>query len=384
MKMKLYYLFFMIVVGSAIGQNSAIVGNLPEDLNENSGLILYNGKLITHNDSDNLPELIELDTTSLHITRRITISNAANIDWEDITQDDTHIYIGDIGNNNGIREDLVIYKVQKSDFDAFDTVTAEKLTFSYEDQVSFNNNGLSDWDAESLIILDGHLVIFTKQWKGKQTAVYKIPTNEGDYKATRIEMYNTNGLVTGATYNTLSDVLLLIGYTDSLEPFVVRVEKPSIQSIFGDKLNKINLDSGIAQIEGVTFINENRYFISSEFFIDSTMDIQLNPQLYSFLDVEWKAEEQQQQEQQEEIIEEAIEGFIIFKQQKSNILHYQYETHEANHGRAIFDLSGRLVDFIMVPNDGSKTIDISWLNSSLYYLTLYVGNDVVTKAFIKD
>ncbi len=370
----------MIVVGSALGQNGTPVGNLPESLKENSGLIFYNGKLITHNDSGNLPELIELDTISLNITRRITISNAENIDWEDITQDDTHIYIGDIGNNNGTRQDLVVYKIQKSDFDVSDAIIAEKITFSYEDQVSFNTDGLSDWDAESIIVLENHLVVFTKQWKGKQTVAYQIPTIAGDYKASRLEIYNANGLITGATYNTLSDVLLLVGYSDSLDPFVVRFENSSLENIYGNKLNRINLDTGIAQIEGVTFISENRYFISSELFKDSATGTSLNPQLYSFIDLEWEAEET---EESQEIKNEITEDFIVYKPQKSNTLYYQYETKGANHGRAIFDISGRLVDFTMV-SDNSKTVDISWLNSSLYYLTLYVGNEVATKAFIKN
>ena len=61
---------------------------LPEDVPESSGLIFYNNRLITHNDSGNLPRLYEMDTLSSQVIRTIRIDNATNIDWEDITQDD--------------------------------------------------------------------------------------------------------------------------------------------------------------------------------------------------------------------------------------------------------------------------------------------------------
>ena len=89
---------------------------LPANLSESSGAIFFNNKLITHNDSRGENKLFELDTITEQVTRTVAISNATNIDWEDITQDDTSIYIGDIGNNSGNRTDLKIYKISKTDF----------------------------------------------------------------------------------------------------------------------------------------------------------------------------------------------------------------------------------------------------------------------------
>ncbi len=92
------------------------VGTLPEQIAETSGLIYYNGRLITHNDSGGNPELYELDPETLGITRVVQITNAENRDWEDIAQDEQFIYIGDFGNNSGSRQDLVVYKVPKSEY----------------------------------------------------------------------------------------------------------------------------------------------------------------------------------------------------------------------------------------------------------------------------
>ena len=159
----LYFLFMVTTVLTA--QTVTLVGTLPETVNETSGLILYNGKLITHNDSGNSTQLFEIDTLSLMISRVVNITNAENVDWEDITQDDNYIYIGDIGNFNGNRTDLAIYRISKADYDNSDNVSAERIGFSYEDQNNFDSMPNSDWDAEALTMIRGQLTLFTKQWQ---------------------------------------------------------------------------------------------------------------------------------------------------------------------------------------------------------------------------
>ena len=102
-------------------QQLNLVTGLNDTLNGTSGLILLNGKIITHNDSGILPNLYEIDSLTGLISRTIHVSNAQNVDWEDITADDNYIYIGDFGNNNGTRTDLKIYRISQNDF--FNTVS---------------------------------------------------------------------------------------------------------------------------------------------------------------------------------------------------------------------------------------------------------------------
>jgi len=70
-----------------------------------------------------------------NIKRSINISNAKNIDWEDLTQDDFgHFFIGDFGNNNNKRNDLTIYKIENP-IDIKTTETeAEVIRFKFNDQ----------------------------------------------------------------------------------------------------------------------------------------------------------------------------------------------------------------------------------------------------------
>ena len=184
---------------------------LPNVLDESSGAIFFNGKLITHNDSGGENKLFELDTISGSITRTVTISNATNVDWEDMTQDDSHfIYVGDIGNNNGNRTDLKIYKIDKSDYLNATTVTAQTIDFDYANQSDFTSNtNNTEWDAEALISIDqNNLVLFSKNWVDNQTSAYLIPKiARGIFSHFRpwLLPITSGGLVTGGTYNPITE-----------------------------------------------------------------------------------------------------------------------------------------------------------------------------------
>lgn len=138
--------------------------NLPVTIEETSGLIFFNNRLITHNDSGNTAQLFELDTISGAINRTVTVSNATNVDWEDIAQDDSYIYVGDFGNNNGNRTDLKIYRISKTDYEASTSVIADIINFSYADQIDFTSNpNNTNWDAEGLVVWGELLICFFKK-----------------------------------------------------------------------------------------------------------------------------------------------------------------------------------------------------------------------------
>jgi hypothetical protein len=146
MKVRIFVCVFVLGIFNVEGQISNVTEEfaLPTSLNESSGAIYFNNKLITHNDSGGNNELYEVDLVSGLVTRTVTISNATYVDWEDITQDNTSIYIADIGNNNGNRTDLKIYKIDKTAYASTTNVTAEIIAISYTDQTDFtskpNNN----------------------------------------------------------------------------------------------------------------------------------------------------------------------------------------------------------------------------------------------------
>ncbi len=292
---KIIYLLLFIYSINLFGQQHSLEEKfeLPEEVKETSGLIFFNDKVITHNDSGDAPNLYEIDTISGLITRTITISNATHVDWEDISQDDTHIYIADIGNNNGSRQDLTIYKVLKSDYTASNSIIAEVITFSYEDQTDFtslpNNN---NFDAEAISVYQNSIFIFTKNWIDFKTNAYKIPTTIGNHVATKVSSYDSLGLITGSSYNPADDSFLLCGYDNTFTPFLIYVSpnRPSGDDIFsGGNHSRIEFTGDIfleqgSQVEAITVFDNSRYYISREFFSTTIggTPIEFKQKLYEF------------------------------------------------------------------------------------------------------
>ncbi|NCO64568.1 MAG: T9SS type A sorting domain-containing protein [Flavobacteriales bacterium] len=279
--MKIIISIFVFVLGtfSCIGQISAAVEKfaLPSSLSESSGAIFFNNKIITHNDSGGENKLYELDTITGVVTRTVTITNATNVDWEDITHDNMNIYLGDFGNNNGNRTDLKIYKVDKNDYINNTSVTAETIAFSYTDQTDFTANTNTEWDGEALVSFDAtNLILFTKNWVNGITKAYLVPKAQGTYSLTPLATsLNSGGLITGGTFNPLTNKLFLVGYTytiptNVLQPFVWVSENFNGNDIFSGTNTQTFMPSfALEQAEAITYVSENRYFITSESFNQS-------------------------------------------------------------------------------------------------------------------
>ncbi len=262
--------FFNVLCGNAQISNVQEEFDLPNTITESSGAIYVDKKLVTHNDSGGQNELYEVTLDTETISRIITISNATNVDWEDVAQDDTYIYIGDFGNNNGTRTDLKIYKILKSDFNSSTSITAEVINFSYADQSDFTSNPQNTvWDAEALISLNANeLVLISKNWVDGISSAYLISKTPGTYAiSAQSTTLSTGGLITGATFNELSNKLFLSGYTQTLSPFVWVCEDFTGSTIFSGTNTQTMLSSLVLeQIEGITHTSVNEYLITSESF----------------------------------------------------------------------------------------------------------------------
>ena len=389
-KNKLIYILILVTSLVYTQQNIRVVGDLPEEVSESSGLLFLNGKIITHNDSGNLAQLFEIDTVSLAVSRTITVTNAQNVDWEDISQDENYIYIGDFGNNNGNRTDLTIYKILKSAYLTSESVTAERIDFAYEDQLIFESNpNNNDWDAEALFVLNDDLIILTKQWQSGGTVAYSVPKTAGSYSAKNLGNYAVNGLVTGATYNPKTETLFLIGYSRLLAGFLTKVEGVTQTAIFGGTIERTNLDIGFAQVEGITFVDASTYFFSSERFTNANPPITSESRLFSFkvnVPIEEEPDEEEPDEENpgEENPEEGTseEELILYRQIGSSMLQYELNTDQEVFGRAIFDLSGRQIATYSGNDVSANFIDISTLQKSVYYLTFYLQGKTISKPFI--
>ena len=171
------------------GQKKKIT-KLPEHLKEISGLTFLNDTvLVAHNDSGNYPSLYFLNLQGKQI-HKVTVENATNKDWEDITSDGKgNIYVGDIGNNDYNRTDLCIYKISGKEILTKETIKAEKINFSYPDQKLFPPDKKDfHYDSEGIAFSNDSIYIYTKcctePWDGKSYC-YTLPCKAGTYKANK-------------------------------------------------------------------------------------------------------------------------------------------------------------------------------------------------------
>ncbi|TXE15871.1 T9SS type A sorting domain-containing protein [Psychroserpens burtonensis] len=274
----IFLLFGLLTINS---QTATDITNLQTPaLDETSGLIFYNNKTITHNDSGDAPNLYEIDANTGAITRTVIINNATNIDWEDLTQDASYIYIGDIGNNSGSRTDLKIYKISKADYsDADNTVTPEIISYSYANQTDFTPNlNNNNWDAEGLISYDDKLLIFSKNWVDNTVNVYSIPKTGSEVHSAILESsYNTNGLITGVDTTANESVIFLTGYSSTNAPFmftIYNIPNDSLDLFSGTVSEKIsNIVPLGNQVEAISLFEitttKHRLYISNEKYVAS-------------------------------------------------------------------------------------------------------------------
>ncbi|HPB24477.1 MAG TPA: T9SS type A sorting domain-containing protein [Bacteroidales bacterium] len=240
---------------------------LSSNLSETSGLVFWNHYLWTHNDNTDL-NLYSLDTASGAIVQPFALNGVANIDWEEISQDDNYIYVGDFGNNaNGNRTDLKILRIEKNSL-LLNAPAIDTINFSYSDQTTFTPTGAcnTDFDCEAFVVASDSIFLFTKQWLSKQTSLYALPKTPGTFTATLKSTFNADGLITGATYLQDKKLLVLCGYSSTLAPFTWLFYDFKGYDFFGGNKRKISLALPIHQIEGIATSNGLLYYFSNEYF----------------------------------------------------------------------------------------------------------------------
>jgi hypothetical protein len=347
--MKLFSVLFFsfVIVTSIYSQQVTLITNLNNPIKETSGLITINQKLITHNDSGGEPALYEIDSLTGNFTRKVIISNASNNDWEDICLDSLYIYIGDFGNNSGSRTNLKIYRVLISDYinTPNDTVTADTINFNYADQTNFTPSSFStNFDAEAIIAINDSLYVFTKNWGDFWSNIYSLPITPGTYSASKIDSINSQGLVTGATYNNTDNSIGLTGYTIS-SAFFIKLHQFVGNQFSGGIVtrNLINVPASF-QVESISHIDQNQYYLTAEEHSSGTSSLY---RLYN----------------QPVGIGDVISSTnYIYPNPVSSILHLKFENLKS---AQLFNLTG-----VEIYKTNANTIDVSNLKKGVYYIKL--------------
>ena len=245
------------------------VVQLPSVLTESSGMIVSNpNRIWSQNDSGNTNELFLFDTTGLLI-RTLLISNATNVDWEDLASDNLNrVYINDAGNNNNDRTDLRIYRIPNPQTIPGNSVSAEIIHFSFEDQTQFPPPASNrNFDIEAIIWKSDSLFLFTKNRSNPQTGyckMYKLPAQPGTHTALLIDSIylgatNQEARVTSADINHQTGEVVLLTQTK----IVSFVNYPG-NRFFNGVVSENYFTASMGQIEAISFTGDNRLYITEE------------------------------------------------------------------------------------------------------------------------
>lgn len=237
---------------------------LSDTFKETSGIISFENLLWTHND-DHDKTVYGLDSLG-NIKKRIVLENFINHDWEEISQDSSHIYIGDFGNNYaGNRTDLKILKIEKKSF-LEENPAIEIISFTYSDQSDFSPKkpNTTNFDCEAFIATKDSLYLFTKQWESSKTSIYTLPNKSGNHTAKLKETLDTKGLVTGATYLESKKLIALCGYSTKGKPFIYLLYDYKNHDFLSGNKRRVWLKLPFHQIEGIATIDGLHYYLTNE------------------------------------------------------------------------------------------------------------------------
>lgn len=272
--MKIYLAIFFTIFAWIANAQSIVpqtVGTLPTAVSESSGLIYIDNLLFTHNDGGNSNYIYQLDTTDASIVRSILVANAPNTDWEDLAQDANFLYVADIGNNQGNRTNLRIFRIAKSNLISSDTVFADTINISYANQTNFATSTFTtNFDAEALVATSDFLYVFSKQWGKAMTRIYKFPKTPGTYSAQPLDSLAIQGFITGADFNVATGTLCLLGNT-STNPYLIKITNftwPNFSG--GTKSTHPIFQAGSPQVEGICFGKNDLIYLSSEQFSNTS------------------------------------------------------------------------------------------------------------------
>ena len=233
---------------------------LSQALDETSGLVLFDNRIWTHNDSGGEAALYSLSSEGI-MEEKIILPKHKNHDWEDLATDGIHIYVADVGNNFGTRRNLRFLKVLLEDNQL---QSIEKIEVNYPSQTDFSLNRKTPYDAEGLVWIKGQLLLFSKNRETLTTELYLCPTTAGEYTLKKIGQLPVGALITGADYHYNLKLLTLTAYNNKGDQFLFLI--PDF-----DLVPNTNLDIQLhrlplkkAQVEGVAIIDQKSFWISTE------------------------------------------------------------------------------------------------------------------------
>lgn len=355
----------------------ATTKNLGAQLPETSGLIFWNNTLWSHNDDADI-KLYSVDTASAAVLQSYTLTNTANKDWEEISQDANYIYVGDFGNNsNGNRTDLHILRIEKNSL-LLQSPIIDTIYFSYSNQTNFSATGANNtnFDCEAFLVTTDSIYLFTKQWLAEKTSIYALPKTPGTHIAQLRSTINIQGLATGITYLESKKLAVLCGYSKTLQPFFYLLYDFKNNDFANGNKRKVTINLAFHQIEGIATSNGLKYYASNENF--ATLSI---PQKLHTFDLSNFFSTYLNSIPTTLTYSKQASPLTIFPNPAKELLQIVIPNELIHSSCTIFDISGKAR--INVPFNGiQNNVDIHTLAAGMYFI--HIDGQYEDAVFVKQ
>lgn len=352
---------------------------LPSVVSESSGIIMWNNKIWTHNDDTDI-NIYGLDTNDINNYTAFPLTSCVNIDWEEISQDSAYIYMGDFGNNvSGNRTNLKILRVDKASL-LLNSPVIDSINFSYSTQTDFTPTGSNntDFDCEAFVVSTDSIYLFSKDWVSNKSTIYALPKTPGTYYADSISTYDAQGLITGASYLEDKHQLVISGYSNLLQPFIVLLYDFHNHDFFSGNKRKVLLNLSFTQVEGIATEDGVNYFISNESFSQTPINTparinQINLSTYfgGLLGLN--------------TINSIIEKIDIYPNPATDVLTIKMNSSNISDLKmTIFNLLGQMLNSYDISSPESN-INVSNYNNGIYYCVITAKDQYLTsERFVKQ
>jgi hypothetical protein len=176
-----------IGLGSGCGRGAVAVSRtaqLDAVVAESSGLAVsrrWPGVWWTHNDSGDTARVFAVAPSGA-LLREVPVIGAGAVDWEAVALDEQGgLWIGDVGNNDSDRRDLMIYRIDEPDPGGVaPAVVTRTIAIRFPDQTAFPDAARPDFDGEALFADATRLFLLTKHRSDLRTTLYEVPLDAGD------------------------------------------------------------------------------------------------------------------------------------------------------------------------------------------------------------
>ncbi len=270
-KISWFFLLFYLASGCGNFGKLNFLARLPHELEENSGIAYYpeSESLWLVEDNGNKDIIYKVDFKG-NITKELKVKNAKNHDWEDLTKDGKgNLYIGDFGNNDNDRKNLVIYKLPNPNSESGEKISAQRIKFTYPEQKDFPPGRHEKFfDAEAFFHHGSHIYIITKNRANPfsgEAWIYKVPDRPGDYKAKLLGKIKTctdrdTCQITSADLSPDGKHIVLLGYGKLWLLSNFDLANDDFAQV---KLREIDLEVH-SQLESACFKDNTTLFLSDE------------------------------------------------------------------------------------------------------------------------